>query len=222
MDFEKQYRITQFPNETVKAMWTRGYRTVELYYHDKLICKHDGAAKLKNGVKYQTRELGEIELKLSTKPITLDLIIDGYHCVNNVSHPSKQLKGASTFFTIIAVFAVLSSLLDGIYLGFDLSIASIVTLINFSAIVLYIVASVYTNKSKPWAFYLGFSVFSFWTLIALITVLSGNFVIILAFIIRLVFLYFLITNIKYAMGTVKHNKFHQPASEGNDLLDARI
>lgn len=222
MDFEKNYHITQLPNETLKVMWTRGYRKVELYYHDKLICTHDGVSKLKAGVKYQTPELGEIELKLSAKPITLDVIIDGYHCVNNVSHPSKQLKGASTFFTIIAVFAILSSLLDGIYLSLDLSIGSIVTLINFSAIAAYIVASVYTNKSKPWAFYLGFSVFSFWTLISLLTLLTGNFFIILAFIIRLIFLYFLITNIKHAIGTAKHNKFGQSHIGEDEILDSGI
>ena len=176
MDFEKKYRITQFPGETLKAMWTRGYRNVEIYYQDKLICTHEGAAQLKKGVKYQTEELGQIELKLSAKPITLDVIIDGYHCVNNVSHPAKQLKGASTFFWIIAVFA----------------------------------------------FYMGFSVFCFWTLLTLLMLPALNFIFIVAFIFRLLILYLLITNIKHAINTSRHNKFSQPAMTGDDILDAKI
>lgn len=222
MDFEKKYRITQFPGETLKAMWTRGYRNIEIYYHDQLICTHEGISQLKKGVKYQTKELGQIELKLSAKPITLDVIIDGYHCVNNVSHPAKQLKGASSFFWMIAVFAVISSLMDGIYLTFDMSAGFIVTLINLVVIVVYIIAAVFTNQSKPWAFYLGFSMFCFWTLLSLLVVLSGNVFITLAFLIRLAFLYFLIMNIKHAVGTSRHNKFSQPVTVGDDILDGQL
>ncbi|MNK09075.1 hypothetical protein D3C87_270240 [compost metagenome] len=222
MDFEKKYRITQFPGETLKAMWTRGYRNIEIYYQDQLICTHEGVSQLKNGVKYQTKELGEIELKLSAKPITLDVIVGGYHCENNVSHPAKQLKGASSFFWMIAVFAIISSLMDGIYFGVDMSVASIVTIINFSVIAVYMIAAVFTNQSKPWAFYLGFSMFCFWTLFALLGVLSGNIFIILAFLIRLAFLYFLIVNIKHAVNTTRHNRFKQPVTVADDILDGEI
>ncbi|WP_300663629.1 hypothetical protein [Fluviicola sp.] len=223
MDFEKNYHITQLPGEIVKAMWTRGYKNIDLYYRDKLICSHDGVGALNKGVKYTTNELGVIELKLSSgKPITLDIIIDGYHCVNNTSHPAKQLKGASAFFWMIAVFAVAVSLLEGLQLSHVFSLDVIVSVINMLTVAAYFVAAIYTNKSKPWAFYLGFSVFSFWTVIGLLTILSLNFVFIIGFIVRLVILYFLITNIKYAVGTAKHNKFLSRGFSSEDLLDEQI
>lgn len=223
MDFEKKYRITQFPGETVKAMWTRGYQVVEIYYHDTLILTHEGVNKLRNGVKYQTKELGEIELKLSAKPITLDIIIDGYHCVNNVSHPAKELKSMSTFFWVITIFAIISSLLDGIHLSFDLSLGSLITLINLSVVTVYVVSAVNTNKSKPWAFYLGLSMFGFWTLISLLSLVSGNIFIIMVFLIRVAFLVFLIKNIKYAVATAKHNQFNSGGNRtSEDLLDSKI
>jgi hypothetical protein len=222
MDFEKKYRITQFPGETLTARWTRGYRNIEVYYHDQLILTHEGVSALKTGVTYQTKELGRITLKLSDKPVTLDVIIEGYHCVNNVSHPAKQLKGASAFFWMLVVFAVISSLIDGIDLSLDLSVSSIVTMINVSVIIVYILAAVFTNQSKPWAFYMGFSMFSFWTLISLLTLLTGNFFLILAFLIRLVFLYFLIVNIKHAVGTSKHQAFTQPVKFEDEILDGAI
>lgn len=224
MDFEKKYHITQLPGETLKVMWTRGYKNIELYYHDKLICSHDGVGALKKGVKYTTMELGVIELKLSLsiKPITLDVIIDGYHCVNNFSHPARQLKGASAFFWMIALFAVVSSVWEGWQLRHILALNLIVSVINILTVAAYILAAIYTNKSKPWAFYMGFSVFSFWTLAGLLTILSVNFFFAIAFIVRLVILYFLITNIKYAVGTTKHNKFLSKGFSSDDLLDERI
>lgn len=222
MDFEKKYRITQFPREIIKAMWTRGYRNVEIYYQDKLICTHTGVNALKKGVNYQTEELGEIGLKLSVKPITLDLVIDGYHCLNNVSHPAKQLKGASTFFWIIAVFAILATFIEGMQVSNVLTLGVIVTVINLLTIAAYIIAAIFTNRSKPWAFYLGFSVFSFWTLLSLLTLITGNLLFVLVFIFRLVILYFLISNIKHAVNTTKHNKFGQPIVANEDLLDAGI
>lgn len=222
MDFEKKYYITQLPGETIKAMWTRGYKNIEIYYQDKLILTHEGINKLRNGVKYQTKELGEIELKLSAKPVTLDVIIDGYHCVNNVSHPTKQLKDTSAFFWIIAVFAIISSLMDGIKLGFEFSLGFIVTILNLSVVAVYIIAAVNTKKGKPWAFYLGFSMFAFWTFIALFGLLFGNLFIIIAYLIRVVFLVFLIRNIKYAVATSRHNKFSSGNIAGGDLLDSRF
>jgi len=222
MDFEKKYRITQLPGETLKAMWTRGYRNVEIYYQDKLICTHEGAAQLKNGAKYQTKELGQIELKLSAKPITLDVIVDGYHCVNNASHPAKQLKGANTYFWIVAVFASIGSFVEGIQISNVLTIGMIVTIINLLTITAYILAAVFTNKSKPWAFYLGFSVFCFWTLLTILMLPTLGFIFIVAFVFRLLILYLLITNIKHAVNTSRHNKFSQPAITGDDILDSRI
>lgn len=223
MDFEKNYRITQLPGETVKAMWTRGYKNIDLYYQDKLICSHDGVGALKKGAKYTTKELGVIELKLaSAKPITLDIIIDGYHCENNSSHPANQLRGASAFFWMIGVFAVVSSFLEGIQLRNVLSLSVIVTVINLLTVAAYFIAAAYTSKSKPWAFYLGFSVFSFWTVVGLLTILSLNLFFIIGYIVRLIILYFLITNIKYAIGTTKHNKFLTKTPSGAELLDGRI
>lgn len=223
MDFEKKYQITQLPGESLKVMWTRGYKNIDLYYQDQLICSHDGVGALKNGVKYTTKELGVIELKLSSgKPITLDIIIDDYHCVNNTSHPAKQLKSASAYFWMIGVFAVVVSLLEGIQLSNVLSLNVIVSVLNILTIASYFVAAVCTSKSQPWAFYLGFSVFSFWTLLGLLTILSGSFLFIIGYLVRLVVLYFLITNIKYAVGTAKHNKFLNRNPSGADLLDERI
>lgn len=222
MDFEKNYRITQFPGETLKAMWTRGYRNIEIYYHDQLILTHEGASQLKKGVKYQTKELGEIELKLSVKPITLDVIIDGYHCANNVSYPAKQLKAAGTFFWIIAVFALIGSFIEGIMISDVLTLGVIVTAINLLTVTAYILAAIFTAKAKPWAFYLGFSVFCFWTVLTILLLPNLGFVFIIAFVFRLMLLYLLITNIKHAVGTSRHNKFGQPLKFGEEILDAKI
>ena len=88
MDFEKKYPITQKPNEYIFVQWTRGYKEVAVYYNDQLIGSVRGSAKLLKGTSF-TSDLGLITLKLSEKPVTLDVIVDGYHSRVNVSHPVK-------------------------------------------------------------------------------------------------------------------------------------
>ena len=95
MDFEKKYPLTHRSNEHVLVQWTRGYKQVDVYYKENLIGSVTGAAKLKNGTSFLS-ELGEIKLKLSEKPVMLDVIVDGYHSPVNVSHPVRELKAMNT------------------------------------------------------------------------------------------------------------------------------
>ena len=221
MDFEKKYHLTQFPNTYILARWTRGYKQIELFYQDKLIYTHEGTKNLKTGVKVNTSELGEIELKLSKEPILLNIVVEGYHCINNVSHPAKELKGASIYFWIIAVFAFVATLIEGFSIGVN-SLKTIITTINLLVVAAYIIAAVFTSKSRPWAFYLGFSTYSFFTLLSVLILLKGNLIMFIGFGIRLVFLYFLITNIKHAVATTKHNRVRANRQEDVGLIDSEL
>jgi len=217
MDFEKKYHLTQHNGNFILVRWTRGYKEVEVYYKDQLLGKLENAARLKRGVFVESAELGKVELKLTESPMTIEVIVDGYHAKNNTNHPAIQLKSASTYFTILAVFALLGSAFEAYRYSAIPDLAVIISSINIAVIAAYVIAAVYTRKSKPWAFYLGFSVFSFFTLLSLLVMLLLDFNIIagISFLIRLAFQYFLITNIKYAVATAKHDKF---GSRDNDML----
>lgn len=220
MDFEKKYPITQQPGDFITVQWTRGYKAVDLYYKNELIGSVEGSAKLKAGTSIST-VLGTIALKLSEKPITLDVIIDGYHSPVNVSHPVKELKKTAVFFWMIFIFAVIATLMEGIYLSAELSIEVIVTLINFVVVTVYCISAVFIRKGKPWAFYMGFSMFALMFAFSLLGFLGPLSILgIIVFLFRTGFLVVLILNMKHANAAIKHQRYGSYSDAG--LLDGKL
>lgn len=222
MDFEKKYPITQRSNEHLLVQWTRGYKQVDVYHRDQLIGSVQGAGKLQKGTSFLS-DLGSITLKLSEKPVMLDVIVDGYHSPANVSHPVKELKKTSTYFWIISVFAFIAGAFEvGLFSGWDTAQA-IVLGINLIILTLYILSAVFTAKGKPWAFYLGFSVFSFCTLISLLALLGGlvwGMFLYIFMVIRIGGEVVLILNLKTANSAARHLKYKENSLE--DLLDSKM
>lgn len=223
MDFEKKYPLTQQPGEFVLVQWTRGYKLVELYFNEQLLGSVQGAAKLKTGTTISNTLIGNIDLKLSEKPILLDVIVDGYHSPVNVSHPIRELKGTATFFWIIAAFSIIAGGIEiGIMSDWNLGF-KITVILNMSILVAYIVSAVYISKGKVWAYYLGFTVFAFSTLLELVILYQGLFIGWLLYmfeLFRFAALGVLIYNFKIALAVRKHARYGK--SQMPDLLDSKI
>jgi len=217
MDYEKKYPITQQPGDFILARWERGYKYVEFFYKERLIGSVEGAGKLKAGIRLSDTELGIIQAKLSEKPIKLDLIIDGYHSPVNGSHPAKELKKTAVFFWMMFTFSLIASLMEGIYISNEFTENSILTVINLFIVGSYCIAAVFVAKSQPWAYYLGFSVFSFVYLVSLLVLLHLTIPRIIVFFFRTGFLVVFIINLKHAIQTQKHAKYGKILSD--DLLD---
>lgn len=222
MDFEKKYPITQRLDEYLLVQWTRGYKDVDVYYNDQLIGSVRGTGKLLKGTSFPS-DLGLITLKLSEKPVTLDVIVDGYHSPVNVSHPVKELKRTSTYFWIISVFALIAGAVEiGLFSGWAQVQAAVIG-INVVVFVSYILSAVFVGQGKPWAFYLGFSVFSFCTLISLLVLFGGiawGMMLYIFMVIRIGGEVVLIMNLKTANSAVKHLKYKEPSFD--ELLDSKI
>lgn len=208
MDYEKKYPITQQPGDVIVARWTRGYKHVEVYYKDQLIGEVQGAAKLKKGVRIRHDVLNTVDLRLSEKPILLDIIVDGYHSPVNTSHPLKELKKSAVFFWMIFVFALISSLLEGMSIGMN-AVGVVVTSINVLIVGTYLLAAITVRNGLAWGYFTGFGMFCLMYLLSLTTLLGGNFFMIGAFVMRTAFLVFLIINIKHAVAVIKHKKYKQ-------------
>jgi len=215
MDFEKTFPIAQRSGERILVRWTRGFQRVELYFQDtKIGFVDDGFQKLKKGFKVQT-EIGLVELTLSEDPITINVILDGFHSPVNISHPVQQLAKSASYFWIIFTFAIIGSIVEGLQVSGLMF--GIVISINIIIAAVYLISAIYVGKAKPWAFYLGFSMYCFMSLLALLSLFVGSFFIYIVLIIRAIFLYFLITNIKHAASTYRHNLIITKSS--SDLLD---
>ena len=221
MDFEKKYPITQQPGEFITVQWTRGFKEVELYFNKHLLGTIQGGSKLKKGVVLWGTVLGDIQLKLSEKPITLDVIVNGFHSPVNVSHPVKELKKSSSFFWIISAMSFIAGAIEiGMVsqLGFLLGIVLIINTVIF---ITYILAAVFVSKGKPWAFFLGTAVFGLFTLLNLWFILGGfvqGFLTYTFEVFRLAVFGILLYNLKTAISVRKHNAYLK--SWNSDLLDS--
>jgi amino acid transporter len=222
MDFEKKYSITQLPSEYLLVQWTRGYKNVDVFYKDELIGSVQGSAKLLKGTSF-TSNIGIITLKLSEKPITLNVIVDGYHSPINVSHPVKDLKTMSTYFWIIIAFALIAGLLE-IGLFRDWNELLVITVgVNLVVFTLYLISAIFVRQGKPWAYYLGFSVFTFCTLISMIVLFGGlawGFLLYIFMAIRIGGEVLLIINLKTANAATRHLKYKEPSID--ELLDSKL
>jgi hypothetical protein len=224
MDFEKKYPITQRLDEHLLIQWTRGYKDVDVYYSDQLIGSVRGSGKLKQGTSLPS-DLGLIALKLSERPITLDVVVDGYHSPVNVSHPVKELKRTGTYFWILSVLAFIAGSIEvGLFSEWT-EVQVVVLGINLAILASYILSAVFVGRGKPWAFYLGFSVFSFCTLISLLALMGGfiwGFLLYIFMVVRIGGEIVLAMNLKTANSAVRHLKYKHKEHSIDELLDSKI
>jgi hypothetical protein len=223
MDFEKKYPLTQQPGEYVLAQWSKGYRSVELYFNDELLGEVHGAAKLKKGTQLIDTAIGNIDLKLSENPILLDVIVDGYHSPVNVSHPHKELKKTSTFFWIIATLSLIAGSFEiGVMSDWDFGLR-IAMIVNIPIFASYIVSAIFIYKGKIWAYYFGFSVFAFSTFLGILLLYGEIYIGWLWYLFQLfrfAALAVLIYNLKTANSARKHARHGMIQSD--DLLDYKL
>lgn len=219
MDYEKKYPITQQPGDYLFIQWERGYKYVEVFYRDRLVGSVSGAAKLRKGVRLQDETLGNIDLKLSEKPVVLDVVVDGYHSPVNQSHPKKELKRIAAFFWIISALSVIAGLLEvGNLSGYG-GLQAIWLIIVLTIITVYILSAVFVSQGKSWAFYMGFSLFSLLFLFHLLVLFLGASILDMVFeVFRIAGLVILILNMKTAIAAARHDRFGKQVND--DLLDA--
>lgn len=226
MDYAKKYPITQQPGEHLLIQWTRGYKQVEVYYQNELVGHADGAGRLKKGVRLVHPKLGNIDLRLSEKPMLLNVIIDGYHSPVNSTYPVKELIGLSAFFWMLLAFSFIAGALEiGLFLNIP-PILVIVLPINVTLWVIYLITALGVRKGKPWAYILGVSVFGIFSVLSLLAVVNGMIGGMLTYIfliIRFGALGVFIYNFKTVGAAIKHLKYGTLLSrQSEDLLDTKL
>ncbi len=214
MFYEKKYPLTQLPGQHLLLSWERGYKSTKLFHNERELVHVNSIGQLKKGFRFDDPELGRIELKFSEKPISVDVIVDGFHSPANASHPVKKIKSISKFFYIFAAFCLIqfgmSSATGGITIGLGSQALILCSL--------YVICAVFSNQSKAWAVYTGFIVFCLITLYYLMllillqsipvsTGISGIMLfMILGF--RAVFIIFMVPYLKMAVQLAQYKKFN--------------
>lgn len=223
MEYQKKYPLTHISGKYLIATWNRGYRDLQIWDDDRLVVQLDSPSKLKAGFKKMDEKLGEIELKLSEKPIMLDIIVDRYHSTVNVNHPVKELKKTASFLWILMTMSFIAGMVEiGMVSDAPAFIFLPFLLINLSVIAIYLVSAILVGKGKPWAYYLAFSVFSFFTALSILLFVSGlawGVLLVIFIIIRVIGEVILILNLKTVNSARKHLRFLKMS--GEELLDAK-
>ena len=220
MEYEKQYPFARNQDEFITLTWETGYRNVQIWFRKRLVSTISSPAALKKGVKIRDEELNLIELKFSERPMTIDVVIDGFHSPINRSYPTKVLKSISRSFWYIFGFAVLGTLINAGVSKLIMPANQIQFLIDIAFTVSYLIEAINCGKSKPWAYFLGMGIFTFSTLIytAAIFLLGGlSFVIFISILIRFAITIYLLLYVRVALNAQKHEKYATAINV--DLLD---
>ncbi|PIE87386.1 MAG: hypothetical protein CSA03_00480 [Bacteroidetes bacterium] len=224
MDFQKKYPILQDPNEYILVQWTRGYRNVDVLYKNRLVSSISGSTKLKKGVRINDSELGLVELKLSEKPIAIDLKVDGYHSPVNVSYPTKELASVANIFIVLAVISVIGALYEGmsVTMWYGGLIGTIITVINVLSIAIYATTAALVKNGYAWAFFLGSSWYSLFTLFYVSDLFLSGFYLDTFFIaaLRIVVTIILAYYLRNAIDSVRHKRYDHKKAVNPEVIDS--
>lgn len=225
MDYEKKYPLTQFEGEYILASWTKGFGQFELTYKDRVIVRDKGGKRLQKGVVYSDPDLGKIEVKLSEKPIMLNIIVNDFHSPINSMHPRIVIKSMSAFFYILTALGFIASAFDAmVYSGLG-AVSVIIDLYLLATVLICLISAITISRGVKYAFFLGFSNFCASFLLESFVLFTGivqGWILWVFVVFRIIMLIFLLTNIKLAISHLKHHKFLYNAGDESNLLDSRF
>lgn len=221
MEYKKKYPIARLNNEYVLLTWNQGYKNIQLFFRDRLVKEIPNASQIKKGLKFKDEELNTVELNFSESPMSINVIIDGIHSSVNASHPVKEMKKFSAIFWMVAVFGIFASVLEISLYQSDVTLFFTILIFDCAIVAAYIISAIYVSKSKPWAFWLGFSTFAAMFLLALFaTVISFNGISLwINLIIRSIIFVFMLRMIKTVVQVSKHKNYSTIDTLNTDLID---
>ncbi len=121
MDFERRYPHPKLQYEYFVVRWSKGYRSAELWYNNRLVVTVTETEQLLKGVKFHDDMLGDVEFKLEEDPYVLNVKVDGFHSKFNSKHPEKGIRSVSNWvlpgilYYLLAIIVTVSVLFDSRY-----------------------------------------------------------------------------------------------------------
>ncbi len=215
MDFQKKYALPRLQDEFILAQWERGFKSVKLFFRDRMILEINDPSSIKRGFVFNDPELNKIELTFSERPMTLNIIIDGFHSISNQTHPYRQYRSNTAVMWMLFTFALIVALFFLYKYSSVLSWVLADIVINFLSVVVYLNAALLIPRNYVWPFFLAFGWYCLFTLIVLAGVfLDPNIMTIGLLVGRLLFLYLLIRQFPQAVRVLKYKRHTNKANIG--------
>lgn len=163
MDFEKKFLHPTKSNEVILVKWTKGYREVEIWFHDELIHSMKGAKLLLKGVSFFNEKLRDVKIILSENPYYLNIIVNKFHSKNNLLHPAKKNKNVGNWFilpALISLFGVITAI-DGLLSNSYINKTGIQFMFGFYGIlfILYVTTIVLSRLRIYLFFFISYAIF---------------------------------------------------------------
>lgn len=159
MRYQKKYPLPDSNHSHILLVWERGYKNVEMYHDERLLCTIENPSEIKKGFVLNDPQLKEIRLNFSKKPFGINVIVNGFHSPVNISHPKNTFKMAGGVFWIVVSINFLYVLIYTVINHEYLKLASPLIIGELVLDSIYILAAIYIKKEKIWAYLMGSSIY---------------------------------------------------------------
>lgn len=221
--FSKKYYSPKNAEVFLFVSWDTGYRNIQIFYQDRLIHTIQQPTVLVKGIKIQDDELGTIKCSFTTtRPRKLEIKVNNkkFKTVNKLNL-GYDYTGLIAIFTTLAVLAAMEIVIFGGMFGFNFSypLFSIVFISGFIITVLYGVTSYLLSKKKPWAYFIGTSIFVITTLISIlgVSLIFSSLANTIVLFFRFGILIYILIQIKHILKEMKRATI---SNHEDDLLDS--
>lgn len=206
--------------------WETGYRNIQVFHEGRLVHTINQPGVLVDGIKIVDEKLGKLKFVFSTeRPRKLEIKVNNrkFKTVNKLDM-GYEYGGLVAIFTTLAIFAAIETMIFGGLYDFDFAYLEFTGLfiINAAIVALYIVTSILLSKKKPWAYFIGGSMFLLTTLISTLgfSLIFVSFINIVLLVLRYGILIYIFLQGKHILKELKKSKNLGPKNDlSNDLLD---
>jgi len=182
--------ISPYDEKKILVTNESGWRSVKVYAEGKTLFKSESPSNLRDGVKTEVDGVGTLELKLNK---TLDVTLNGViYKPQIVEKETEKVNNVSVIFWVLTGFSALGLafmlMLGYNYLHSDLM--KILVGLQIFTVLVYSATAILMKRGFYWFYYVGASVFTFFTVLEIIdieTKLQSAFALVI-FIIRIVLL----------------------------------
>lgn len=156
--YERAIAHPKIRNEFLIVKWSKGFKTTEVWYRDRLVKIIHGINALKQKVFINDEELGVVEIYLEENPFIINLKIDGIHSIENVKHPSKRIKRIGSWNILGLLFHSLGVAImvnDIFFQRYHAKGDSLILLYHSFFFLCFLVSFIFVRLNYPKYFYLG-------------------------------------------------------------------
>lgn len=155
--YSKKYIAVKDESKTLFLTWETGYNNLKLYSEGRLVKTINSPGELMNGVTFIDEELNDVLLKFSSgAPIIIQITANGlkYYPQNNAeSGDGADFSGLVSVFWVLATLSLIGAIIAQTQISGIVAITQGVY--DIIIITIYVIAAIFLNKKKVWAYYLG-------------------------------------------------------------------